>query len=97
MKDLKSYITEATNSQKTFFVETFLKTLANTQLTKEKVAEMLVDLDNDVLKSLSDYLENTDKENYLAYLPNKDEFINKDSHDKIVGQIAEYLFKYKCQ
>ena len=97
MKDLKQYIVEATTSQKTFFAETFIKTLSNSQLTKDKIIGMLTDLDNDLLMSLSKYLEKTDNSNYLAYLPNKDEFINKDAHDKIINQMSEYLYKYICQ
>lgn len=93
MKSLYNFIIESTKSQKNFWAEQFINSLKGSKVNKDSVIKMFDNLDMDIIKSLSDYLYETDLKDYIAYQPSNDEFLNKENKDIIVNKIAEYLIK----
>jgi len=94
MKSIVEYINESTKSQKNFWAEQFINSLTGTGVTKDNVIKMFDNLDMDVIKSLSNYLYETDVKNYISYQPNNDEFIGDKNREKIISQISDYIIKY---
>ena len=66
-----------------------------TNISKEDIKSMIntfCDVEGR-LKKFSDCLADEYPKEYLAYQPNHDEYLKKDSEDKICDQIAEFILK----
>ena len=96
MKNILSYINESRQSEYTFFCEQFTKLFKGITFNVEYIKMMLKNLELNVLKQLSDYYNNIDVKNYIAYQPNDDLFQSTDNIDKITTQMAEYISKNCC-
>jgi len=97
MKNLFNFINESlSNKQKELIGELFSKMFKNTKLNKDQIIQILNNLDKEIILEISKYFNDNESENYLAYSPNNDEFLNyKDNQEKIINQISEYIHKYK--
>ena len=98
MKSLENYIiNEGLSNKQIELVGKLFSTMFNkTKITKEQLILLLGNLDTDVVKTISKYFNDNESENYLAYAPNEDEFLNDNLRNKINNQIAEYINKFKC-
>lgn len=99
MRSFKHYLLNEglTNKQIDLIGEIFSKMFSNTKLSKENIKSIFVNLDKDIIQTISNYFNNNESENYLSYAPNDDEFLDwNNSKDKIIDQISEYMNKYKC-
>lgn len=98
MKSLNQYlISEGLSNKQIELVGLLFSTMFNnTKLSSEQIKSILINLDKDVLQTISKYFNDNESENYLAYAPNDDEFLDfNNTKDKIINQIAEYINKYK--
>ena len=95
MKQINQYIIERENTQPLWCAITISMFQRSTNLTKDSIKEMissLCDVDGR-LKKLSDCLAEQYPKEYLAYQPNDDEFLKKESLDKVTDQMAEFILK----
>lgn len=96
MISLQNFINEGlTNNQKQILGEFVIKLFQHTQLSKDVIKKMLNNLlDNmEYCMAICEYIEQTDSKYGFAYMPNKDEFLNKENHQKIIDNLAEYFVK----
>lgn len=93
MKRINEYLYEALNKSKIDKYETILKMVEGSKINKDNIKDMIVKLEMDELKEMSQYLYDKDMENFIAFKPNDDDFISNNNHDKICSMIADYLYK----
>jgi len=97
MQKLNTYITESlSNKQKELVGNIFSIMFKNTKLNKDQIVQILNNLNKDIIFEISKYFIDNEQQDYLAYCPNDDEFLNfNKTNEKIINQIAEYIHKYK--
>ena len=94
MKKINDYINEALAKNKIDKYETILKMINGSKINKEDIKNMIIKLNMNELKEMSQYLYDKDLENFIAYKTSDDDFINQSNHEKICFMISEYLYKY---
>jgi hypothetical protein len=95
MKAITEYIIkESKNSDYKFFAETFDQMVKGITFTKDNIAMLLKNLDNELLKAMSDHYNELNSKDYMTYEPDADLFSSDNNKEKICNQIAEYIIKY---
>ena len=92
MKTLKQYINESLRGE-----ELFLSTLKDNKFTKEQLVGMLMNMDMNTIKSVSDKLKQEYDDSYFAYEPNKDDFLKTSNKESICNKISDFILKTICQ
>lgn len=97
MKRFLEYINESlTSKQAELLNDMFMNMFKDTKLSKDTIKILLNNLDKEIISFISKSYSKNDASNYLAYEPNEDLFIKyEDNKDKILGQISEYISKYR--
>ena len=90
-------ILEFINGKKTYMFETVVKMFEGSNITKDVLIHMLSKLDMEELKGLSEYLYELDKQGFIAYQPNDDDFINDSNKEAVITKISDYFNKYVLQ
>lgn len=94
MMTLSGYINESlTKTQRMIVGSIVIDMLKGSHVTNEQLRVMFNNLELDILENINDYLYNTDKENFVAYSSDKDEFLIKSNKEKIVNKFVDYLGK----
>ena len=94
MMTLSGYINESlTKTQRMIVGSIVIDMLKGSHVTNEQLRVMFNNLELDILENINDYLYNTDKENFIAYASDKDEFLIKSNKEKIVNKLVDYLGK----
>ena len=92
MTTLTGYINESlTKTQRMIVGSIITDLLKGSKITNEQMRQMFSNLDIDILKNINDYLYNIDKENFIAYSSDNDEFLVKDNKEKIVSKLVDYF------
>lgn len=76
--------------------ELILKMFKGVQTSRDNITEYLSKLEMNELKDISKYINSKDSRNYVAFMPNDDEFINAANKPSIVDKISQYVHKYVC-
>lgn len=97
MKPLSIFINESlSNKQKELIGQIFSCIFKGTKFNKDQILSMISNLDKDIVFELSKYFSYNESQDYLSYDPGEDIFLNYDENkDKILGQISEYISKFK--
>ena len=97
MKTFLEYINESLTSKQGELLDSmFMNMFKDTKLSKDTIKILLNNLDKEIIGFISKSYSKNDASNYLAYEPNEDLFIKyEDNKDKILGQISEYISKYR--
>jgi len=97
MKTFLEYINESlTSKQAELLNSMFMNMFKDTKLSKDTIKVLLNNLDKEIISFISKSYSENDASNYLAYEPNEDLFIKyEENKDKILGQISEYISKYR--
>lgn len=91
---LSGYINESlTKTQRMIVGSIVIDMLKGSRVTNEQLRVMFNNLELDILENINDYLYTTDKENFIAYSSDKDEFLIKSNKEKIVNKLVDYLGK----
>ena len=91
---LSGYINESlTKTQRMIVGSIVIDMLKGSHVTNEQLRVMFNNLELDILENINDYLYTTDKENFVAYSSDKDEFLIKSNKEKIVNKLVDYLGK----
>ena len=94
MMTLSGYINESlTKTQRMIVGSIVIDMLKGSHVTNEQLRVMFNNLELDILENINDYLYTTDKENFVAYSSDKDEFLIKSNKEKIVNKLVDYLGK----
>lgn len=94
MMTLSGYINESlTKTQRMIVGSIVIDMLKGSRVTNEQLRVMFNNLELDILENINDYLYTTDKENFIAYSSDKDEFLIKSNKEKIVNKLVDYLGK----
>lgn len=91
MKDIRAYINEAKESSIGSFLMTVLK---GVKTPKDTIAQYLDNFEMKDIKEMSEYIDEKDPKNYIAYKPADDEFLNESNKSQVIDKIAQYLYKY---
>ena len=90
MRDLCEFIVESKLVDKT--ATAMCDMFNGTKVTKEIAVKMLMNVDRDILKSMSDEFYRRDGKNYIVYQPANDMFFaNKEG---CVNQMADYIVRF---
>lgn len=94
MMTLSGYINESlTKTQRMIVGSIVIDMLKGSHVTNEQLRAMFNNLELDILENINDYLYTTDKENFVAYSSDKDEFLIKSNKEKIVNKLVDYFGK----
>lgn len=92
MTTLNEYINESlTRTQKWIVGSIVVDMLKGSKLTKEQINNMFNNLDLAIIADIEDYIYNTDKENFMAYSADKDEFLKNDNKPNIINKLSDYF------
>lgn len=91
MVSIKDYINEAKSSSPGLFLMTLLK---GVKTPKDMITQYLENLEMKDLKEVSDYIDEKDSANFMAYKPSDDEFISSSNKAQVIEKISQYLYKY---
>lgn len=91
MISIKDYINEAKSSGPGSFLMTVLK---GVKTPKETIMQYLDNFEMKDLKEVSDYIDEKDSANFMAYKPSDDEFISSSNKAQVIEKISQYLYKY---
>ena len=90
MKELSEFIVESKSTDK---IATVMCDMFNgTKVTKEIVVKMLMNVDNNILKSMSDEFYRRDGKNYIVYQPANDMFLA--DKEECANQMADYIVRF---
>ena len=90
MRDLCEFIVESKSTDK--IATTMCDMFNGTKVTKEIVVKMLMNVDNNILKSMSDEFYRRDGKNYIVYQPANDMFLA--DKDGCANQMADYIVRF---
>ena len=90
MRDLCEFIVESKLVDKT--ATTMCDMFNGTKVTKEIAVKMLMNVDNNILKSMSDEFYRRDGKNYIVYQPANDMFLA--DKEGCVNQMADYIVRF---
>ena len=90
MKELSEFIVESKLVDKTATV--MCDMFNGTKVTKEVVVKMLMNVDNNILKSMSDEFYRRDGKNYIVYQPANDMFLA--DKEECANQMADYIVSF---
>ena len=88
---LKNYINESKSNGPGLFLMTILK---GVQTPKETISQYLNNFEMKDLKDISDYIDEKDSSNFMAYRPSDDEFVKEANKSQVIEKISQYLYKY---
>lgn len=91
MVSIKDYINEAKSSGAGLFLMTILK---GVKTPKETIMQYLDNFEMKDLKEISDYIDENDSANFMAYKPSDDEFVSESNKSQVIEKISQYLYKY---
>lgn len=91
MVSIKDYINEAKSSSPGLFLMTVLK---GVNTPKEIIMQYLDKFEMKDLKEVSDYIDEKDSANFMAYKPSDDEFVSESNKSQVIEKISQYLYKY---
>lgn len=97
MQSLNIFINESlSNKQKELIGKLFDTMFKDTKISKDQIIIILNNLDKEEILEISKYFSENNSSDYIAYEPNEDMFLDfENNKDKILGQIAEYINKFK--
>jgi len=97
MQSLDIFINESlSNKQKELIGKLFDTMFKDTKISKDQIIIILNNLDKEEILEISKYFSENNSSDYIAYEPNEDMFLDfENNKDKILGQIAEYINKFK--
>lgn len=97
MQSLDIFINESlSNKQKELIGKLFDIMFKDTKISKDQIIIILNNLDKEEILEISKYFSENNSSDYIAYEPNEDMFLDfENNKDKILGQIAEYINKFK--
>lgn len=97
MISLHSFIDESlSNKQKDLIGQLFSSMFKDSKVSKDQLTIILNNLDKEIILEISKYFSTNEQQDYLAYDPGEDMFINyEENKDKIISQISEYIQKNK--
>lgn len=90
MRDLCEFIVESKLVDKT--AATMCDMFNGTKVTKEIVVKMLMNVDNNILRSMSDEFYRRDGKNYIVYQPANDMFLA--DKEGCANQMANYIVRF---
>ena len=90
MKELSEFIVESKFVDKTAIA--MCDMFNGTKVTKEVVVKMLMNIDNNILKSMSDEFYRRDGKNYIVYQPANDMFLA--DKEECATQMADYIVRF---
>ena len=96
-KKTTNKITEGLSlKQKNLLGNMFVKMFLHSKVKKDDITRMLGFLsdESETLIAICDYLNEYDSKNAFAYLPEKDDMLNKENFEKIINNLAEYVVKF---
>ena len=90
MKELSEFIVESKSTDK---IATAMCDMFNgTKVTKEVVMKMLMNIDSNILRSMSDEFYRRDGKNYIVYQPANDMFLA--DKEECATQMADYIVRF---
>ena len=90
MRELSEFILESKTTDKTAVA--ICDMFNGTKVTKEVVVKMLLNVDSNILKSMSDEFYRRDGKNYIVYQPANDMFLADKEECAI--QMADYIVRF---
>ena len=90
MRDLCEFIVESKLVDKT--ATTMCDMFNGTKVTKEIVMKMLMNVDSNILRSMSDEFYRRDGKNYIVYQPANDMFLA--DKEECANQMADYIVRF---
>lgn len=95
MKTLNNYINESlTKTQRSIVGSLIVNMFKNSKLTSEQLKTMLMNIDISIIQDIENYISETDKENSMPYLSDKDEFLIKDNYEIIIDKLCKYFLTF---
>lgn len=92
MTTLTEYINESlTKVQKLIVGSIIIDMLKGSKLTPEQLKTMFSNLELNIIADIEEYIITTDKENAMPYMADKDEFLVKNSSEKIINNLCKYF------
>lgn len=91
MKSLKKWLVTESKECLGSFLMTCLK---GVKTPKETISQYLENFDIKDLKDISDYINEKDSSNFMAYRPSDDEFVKEANKSQVIEKISQYLYKY---
>ena len=84
--------------QKNLLGNMFVNMFLHSKVKKDDVKRMLGFLvtEQEILIAVCDYLNEYDQKHAFAYLPERDDLLNKENYEKIIDNLAEYVVKFLC-
>ena len=90
MRELSEFILESKTTDKT--ATAMCDMFNGTKVTKEVVVKMLLNVDSNILKSMSDEFYRRDGKNYIVYQPANDMFLA--DKEECATQMADYIVRF---
>ena len=90
MKELSEFIVESKSTDNT--AAAMCDMFNGTKVTKEIAVKMLMNVDNNILRSMSDEFYRRDGKNYIVYQPANDMFLA--DKEGCVNQMADYIVRF---
>ena len=90
MRELSEFILESKTTDKT--AAAMCDMFKGTKATKEVVVKMLLNVDSNILKSMSDEFYRRDGKNYIVYQPANDMFLA--DKEECANQMADYIVRF---
>ena len=90
MRELSEFIVESKLVDKT--ATTMCDMFNGTKVTKEIVMKMLMNVDSNILRSMSDEFYRRDGKNYIVYQPANDMFLA--DKEECANQMADYIVRF---
>ena len=90
MKELSEFIVESKLVDKT--ATSMCDMFNGTKVTKEVVVKMLMNVDSNILRSMSDEFYRRDGKNYIVYQPANDLFLA--DKEECATQMADYIVRF---
>lgn len=95
MKTLNNYINESlTKTQRSIVGSLIVNMFKNSKVTNEQLKTMLTNIDLTIIQDIENYISETDKENSMPYLSDKDEFLVKENSEKIIDKLCQYFLTF---
>ena len=95
MTSLEQYISESmTRTQRLIVGSIVVDMLRGSKLTPEQMNTMFSNLDLGIISDIENYIITVDKENFMPYMSDKDEFLVKDNAEKIIDKLCKYFSSF---